>query len=513
MNHKVIKKETIMKRNSKCILLLAIIFGMLMNIIPAYAAGSVSIKASSPVHIGDTFTATITFSGGDQYVAAVEAKLSYDSDKLKYVSSSGDGEINIDKKNILLDTGSPSKKTLSIKIKFKALAEGEASIGVSGATIAGWDGEIGTYSKSKKITITKKEEKPETDPVKPDPVKPDPVKPDPVKPDPVKPDPITPSEPVVPEEVKTAIPIDIYGEKQYLWRTLTNVKLPENFTMKTIVYDGEQVQAAVNEANDLTIMYFTDEKGTNGSFYIYNGYNQFYKFKEIEIGGNHYIPLNSVGDEELPKGYNQSMIELNGESILVWSNTDKPDFSYIYALNRETNYKGLYVFENNEKTIQRADRKALELILESEKEENETIIPIDDNPTPEPEPQKEPEKDTRNVFERILDDNQIMVVLLSILGAALVIIAIMTGVIIVNKKKRKARIIARKRIMSEAQKEADDFNKRAEKTLDEIKENDQVSNEETAEPEETHEETEAVETSDIEENPEVKETPEEDTEE
>ena len=493
-----------MKRQSRNILILAILFIMLFSILPVYAAGSVSIKTSSSVQIGNTFTVTISFSGGDDYVAAVDAKLSFDEDKLKYVSSSGDGDYIANTKKIVLDTTSQSKKTLSIKIKFKALSEGETKVSVSGVEIAGWDNNIiGNPSGSKKITITKKEEKPETDPVKPDPVKPDPV----------KPDPITPSEPVVPEEVKTAIPIDIYGEKQYLWRTLTNVKLPENFTTKTIVYDGEQIQAAVNEANDLTIMYFTDDKGTNGSFYIYNGYNQFYKFKEIEIGGNHYIPLNSVGDEALPKGYNQSMIELNGESILVWSNTDKPDFSYIYALNRETNYKGLYVFENNEKTIQRADRKALELILESEKEENETIIPIDDNPTPEPEPQKEPEKDTRNVFERILDDNQIMVVLLSILGAALVIIAIMTGVIIVNKKKRKARIIARKRIMSEAQKEADDFNKRAEKTLDEIKENDQVSNEETAEPEETHEETEAVETSDIEENPEVKETPEEDTEE
>ena len=497
-----------MKRRSKCLLILALLFVMIINIAPAYAASSVKFKGGSSVQIGNTVSVTISFIS-DQFIAAVDGKLTFDSKVLKYKSSSGDGEINPENNNIFLDTTSRSKKTLSITVKFTAIAEGETKVGVTGVEMAGWeDSLIGTPSGSKKITVTKKEEQQE-----PDPGKTDPVKPDPVKPDPVKPDPITPSEPVVPEEVKTAIPIDIYGEKQYLWRTLTNVKLPESFTMKTIVYDGEQVQAAVNEANDLTIMYFTDDKGTNGSFYIYNGYNQFYKLKEIEIGGNHYIPLNSVGDEELPKGYNQSMIELNGESILVWSNTDKPDFSYIYALNRETNYKGLYVFENNEKTIQRADRKALELILESEKEENETIIPIDDNPTPEPEPQKEPEKDTRNVFERILDDNQIMVVLLSILGAALVIIAIMTGVIIVNKKKRKARIIARKRIMSEAQKEADDFNKRAEKTLDEIKENDQVSNEETAEPEETHEETEAVETSDIEENPEVKETPEEDTEE
>ena len=499
-----------MKKHLRTLLILSLLFMMTFSIMPVFAA-SASVKASSSVQIGTTFTVTLSFSGGDIYIAGVTASVSFDSDKIKYVSCSGDGEANISGNggSIVLETTSTSKKSLSIKLKFKALAEGETKISLTKSDIADWDGKtIGTPTSSKNIAITKKEEKPETDPVKPDPVKPDPV-----KPDPVKPDPITPSEPVVPEEVKTAIPIDIYGEKQYLWRTLTNVKLPENFTTKTIVYDGEQIQAAVNEANDLTIMYFTDDKGTNGSFYIYNGYNQFYKFKEIEIGGNHYIPLNSVGDEELPKGYNQSMIELNGESILVWSNTDKPDFSYIYALNRETNYKGLYVFENNEKTIQRADRKALELILESEKEENETIIPIDDNPTPEPEPQKEPEKDTRNVFERILDDNQIMVVLLSILGAALVIIAIMTGVIIVNKKKRKARIIARKRIMSEAQKEADDFNKRAEKTLDEIKENDQVSNEETAEPEETHEETEAVETSDIEENPEVKETPEEDTEE
>jgi len=89
-----------------------------------FATSSVTISTADTIKGGDTFTAVVTFGGGN--VGRVDAQLTYDTDMLTYISggsSSGNsGYIQ------LKDAGTDG--SVVFNIEFQALTEGDASIEV-----------------------------------------------------------------------------------------------------------------------------------------------------------------------------------------------------------------------------------------------------------------------------------------------------------------------------------------------------------------------------------------------
>lgn len=110
----------------KLIVLVAVLALLIPVISPeVFAASSVTISAGDNVKGGDTFTVAVTFGGGS--VGRVDASLSYDTDKLTYISggsSSGNtGYVQ------LAQAGTDGSVTFNIK--FQAVTDGDTTLSVT----------------------------------------------------------------------------------------------------------------------------------------------------------------------------------------------------------------------------------------------------------------------------------------------------------------------------------------------------------------------------------------------
>ncbi len=110
----------------KLIVLVAVLALLIPVISPeVFAASSVTISTGNSVKGGDTFTVAVTFGGGS--VGRVDASLSYDTDKLTYISggsSSGNtGYIQ------LAQAGTDGSVTFNIK--FQAVTDGDTTLSVT----------------------------------------------------------------------------------------------------------------------------------------------------------------------------------------------------------------------------------------------------------------------------------------------------------------------------------------------------------------------------------------------
>lgn len=110
----------------KLIVLVAVLALLIPVLSPeVFAASSVTISTESSVKGGDTFTVAVTFGGGS--VGRVDASLSYDTEKLTYISggsSSGNtGYIQ------LAQAGTDGSVTFNIK--FQAVTDGDTTLSVT----------------------------------------------------------------------------------------------------------------------------------------------------------------------------------------------------------------------------------------------------------------------------------------------------------------------------------------------------------------------------------------------
>ncbi len=415
-----------MRKNLKKIALCTLLIILLMLPLPVLAAGSAGVSvSSSSVTVGNTVKVTFSFSGGDVYIAGVKAYVSYDSSLLKYSGASGDGKANVASGSgtIVLETISKSKSTLSITMTFSATAAGTAKVSITGSDIVDWDGNtIGSPTASKSITIKEKEsssagnndEKPDDEPPESSQIE-------------------------QPTGIETAIETQIDGSTLYLWKNLDEITLPQDFTIKTIVYNGEQVQAAYREDLDLTLVYFTNAEGANGQFYIYNGYDVFYVYQILTIGQNKYILIQPGEEVVFPEGYAYQQELVNNENVSAWVNPEDTEYCYLYAINEQTQKASIYLYDRQENTLQRINQQMYDLLLESQEKQQEVPVIV------QPEPEIVDEK---SVIDRILEDDEIMIVVLSIIGISLLIIVVMVSVFIVSGKRRRTLMVLDSQMMT-----------------------------------------------------------------
>lgn len=408
-----------MKKYLKHIALLAALLLILAIPVPAFAAGSAAISVSaSSVTIGNTVKVTLSFSGGGAYIAGVKAYVSYSAAQLTYTGASGDGDANMGggSGTIVLETSSTSKSTLSLTLSFTATAAGDATVSITGSDIVDWDGNtIGNPTAGKTISVKAQQAQPQP----------------PAGGDQQKPVEEKPVEPPKPTDIETAIEVEINGEKKYLWRSLENVTTPEGFTSKTIVYNGEQVQAAYLEKLNMSLLYCTDSKGENGKFFIYGGYDAFEPYETLTVGDNTYILLTPGEDVVFPEGYEKGEVKFDEQAVAAWIKAEDSEYCYLYMVHLEGQAAGLYLYDRKENTVQRVNPEMYALLLESQQPQEEPDVPAVVEPVPE-----EPSK---NVIDRILEDDGIMMVMLGVLGVSLLLIVIMASILVASKRKSKVQ--------------------------------------------------------------------------
>lgn len=92
------------------------------------AAGTLSVALSSgTVAVGDTVTVTVYAAGADNSEVTADMKISYDSSKLEFVSSSSSGASG--------GGGTVTASGSDISFRFKALSSGDAYVKAEGATL------------------------------------------------------------------------------------------------------------------------------------------------------------------------------------------------------------------------------------------------------------------------------------------------------------------------------------------------------------------------------------------
>ncbi|MFQ7474079.1 MAG: hypothetical protein ACLRLX_07730 [Anaerovoracaceae bacterium] len=144
------EKDSLMEKTLRKIMAVIVVIAFLIPVLTpeTFAASSVSISGGDSVKGGDTFTVTVTYSGGN--IGKVDGQMTYDTNKLTYISggsSSGNtGYIQ------LKDFGSG---TITFNTKFQAVSEGSTTVNVSTNEMYSVDDEyLDNPSGSKTINIS-----------------------------------------------------------------------------------------------------------------------------------------------------------------------------------------------------------------------------------------------------------------------------------------------------------------------------------------------------------------------
>jgi len=143
------------------------------------------------------------------------------------------------------------------------------------------------------------------------------------------------------------------GDKElYLWKDLSSVKLPDGFKSGEAFYKTVKIQAAVGENRNITLVYLTDEKGENGSFYILDN-DKLYPYITLNTTSTYTI-LQLDDPAKLPEGYKETELKLGNQTVQAWQleSGEHPDFYLLYAMN-DKGEKGFYLYDQAEKTMQR----------------------------------------------------------------------------------------------------------------------------------------------------------------
>lgn len=134
----------------RAIALIVIMAFMIPLLTPkVFAASGISITGGDSVTGGETFTITVEFTG--DYIGRVDGQMTYDTDKLSYISggsSSGNsGYVQLKK------AGTGEK--LSFNLKFQAISDGSTEVNVSTNEVYDLDErEMEQMSASKNINIS-----------------------------------------------------------------------------------------------------------------------------------------------------------------------------------------------------------------------------------------------------------------------------------------------------------------------------------------------------------------------
>lgn len=146
--------------------------------------------------------------------------------------------------------------------------------------------------------------------------------------------------------------------------TYTVVRKKENlvapntlFTDSTIKIQDEEIPCFVNEKLDYTLVGLKDEKGSINLFNYIDGIYSLYR--EINSGNVIIIPID---DDKILYNYKNYEVKINKITYNVLKSNKNSKFDIIYGLNLETGNKSYYVYDENEKTLQRFNIEDIEII-------------------------------------------------------------------------------------------------------------------------------------------------------
>lgn len=131
-----------------------------------------------------------------------------------------------------------------------------------------------------------------------------------------------------------------------------DLKIPKNFKETTITIDNKSVKALYDEITKFTLVALQDENN-NVNWYICDvDTNTYTLFIEEQFTLERVLILD-MPSKIIPEGYKKYTQEINGNEYEVYKLKKNSDYALIYALNLDTGNKNLYMYDQEENTIQR----------------------------------------------------------------------------------------------------------------------------------------------------------------
>lgn len=277
------------------------------------------------IHEGDVFTINLCFTSSSNPIGTINALIAYDDDLIVY-QSGGSNTVQISGgSGMITDTGSPSTKEMIYSLKFMAKKTGTASFAVTESEVIALDTGTLVGNPKKSISIQ------------------------------IQPD--------GHEDVDKTIKVYINGKVFYVFKQLTDVKLPEGFETAAVTLQGEEITAAKNPLTGLILLYAADKNLQEG-WYIYDPSTEML-YPYITINVDQVYTLLPIDIK--PEGYHPTNIKINGMLLPVLKPDDFRGYYLVKASNEQGN-TGYYFYDERENTLQRvwleeAESKNKEVIL------------------------------------------------------------------------------------------------------------------------------------------------------
>ncbi|MFY9432499.1 MAG: hypothetical protein WAP24_05390, partial [Thermacetogeniaceae bacterium] len=159
------------------------------------------------IHEGEVFTINLTFTSSNP-IGTINALIAYDDALIEY-QSGGSNTVQISGgTGMITATGSPSTKEMIYSLRFMAKKSGTASFAITESEVIALDTGtlLGTPQKTISITIL----------------------------------------PDGNEDIDKTIKVYINGKVFYVFKQLTDVKLPEGFETTVVTLQGQEIEGAKN---------------------------------------------------------------------------------------------------------------------------------------------------------------------------------------------------------------------------------------------------------------------------
>ena len=153
-------------------------------------------------------------------------------------------------------------------------------------------------------------------------------------------------------EEKNPISVTIDKNKYTVSKKLTNITKPDGFELKTIKIKDTEVESFYNKKLNYYLVALKDSIGNVG-MYIYDMENDKYvKYSPIISNAFNIIVL-PAPESQVPLKYYKSKFKYNNEEVIGYAINDSSKFRLVYGINTETGKKGFYLYDMEEKTLQR----------------------------------------------------------------------------------------------------------------------------------------------------------------
>lgn len=151
---------------------------------------------------------------------------------------------------------------------------------------------------------------------------------------------------------KDPINITINKIKYTVSKKLTGLTAPDGFELKKIKIKDIELESFYNKKLDYYLVALKDEIG-NISLYVYDMENDKYT-KYLPIKSNELsIIVLKAPESTIPYRYYKSIFKYNGEEVIGYAFSEKSSFRLIYGMDIATGKKGYYLYDMDQKTLQR----------------------------------------------------------------------------------------------------------------------------------------------------------------